>query len=269
MPQPKKIKCLVIDDEPPARDILKKYIEGVELLQLAGECSNAVETLSFLQNHSVELLFLDIKMPHILGTSFLRTLKNPPKVIFTTAFRKYAIEGFDLNAVDFLLKPISFERFLQAVNKVMQLDIHVAENKNVLSETLSDQSHPFLYFRAERKMVKVFLEDILFVESLKDYIKVVTTNKLIISKQAISSLEEMLPKEAFVRVHRSYIIAVNKIDSCNTEMIEIGKKQIPIGRLFRHDVNKVLNISFLKRGTTKQIITAKNNENGENSGKAS
>src|SRR6185295_3645042 len=158
---------------------------------------------------------------------------------------------------------------LQAVNKVMQLDIHVAENKNVLSETLSDQSHPFLYFRAERKMVKVFLEDILFVESLKDYIKVVTTNKLIISKQAISSLEEMLPKEAFVRVHRSYIIAVNKIDSCNTEMIEIGKKQIPIGRLFRHDVNKVLNISFLKRGTTKQIITAKNNENGENSGKAS
>ena len=124
----KKIKCLVIDDEPPARDILKRYIAGVDLLQLAGECSNAVETLSFLQNNSVDLLFLDIKMPHILGTSFIRTLKNPPKVIFTTAFRKYAVEGFDLNAVDFLLKPISFERFLQAVNKVMQLNIHANTN---------------------------------------------------------------------------------------------------------------------------------------------
>ena len=121
MQQPKKIKCLVIDDEPPARDIIKKYIAGVDPLQLTGEFSNAVETLSFLQNNSVDLLFLDIKMPHILGTSFLRTLKNPPKVIFTTAFRKYAVEGFDLNAVDFLLKPISFERFLQAVNKVMQM----------------------------------------------------------------------------------------------------------------------------------------------------
>src|SRR6476620_5385768 len=143
MTQSKKINCLVIDDEPPARDILKKYIAGVELLQLAGECSNAVETLSFLQGNSVDLLFLDIKMPHILGTSFLRTLKNPPKVIFTTAFRKYAIEGFDLNAIDFLLKPISFERFLQAVNKVMQMNIDASNNANSLTEPLPDQSHPF------------------------------------------------------------------------------------------------------------------------------
>lgn len=265
----KKIKCLVIDDEPPAREILKKYIAGVDLLQLAGECSNAVETLSFLQTNSVDLLFLDIKMPHILGTSFLRTLKNPPKVIFTTAFRKYAIEGFDLNAVDFLLKPISFERFLQAVNKVMEMSIDVAENRNPLNEIVSDQSHPFLYFRADRKMVKVFLEDILFIESLKDYIKVVTTNKAIISKQSISSLEEMLPKNAFVRVHRSYIIAVNKIDTYNTDMIEIGKKEIPIGRLFRHDVSRVLNISSMKNSITKRYLPTKdgadkdsNNNNG-------
>src|SRR5215510_13417309 len=157
MPQPKKINCLVIDDEPPARDVLKKYIEGVDLLQLAGECSNAVETLSFLQNTSVELLFLDINMPHILGTSFLRTLKNPPKVIFTTAFRKYAIEGFDLNAVDYLLKPISFERFLQAVNKVLQTNIAMPERDDKPAESIPEQPHPFLYFRVERKMVKVFL----------------------------------------------------------------------------------------------------------------
>jgi len=267
MLQSKKIKCLVVDDEPPARDILKKYIAGVDLLELAGECSNAVETLSFLQNNSADLLFLDIRMPHILGTSFLRTLKNPPKVIFTTAFRKYAVEGFDLNAVDFLLKPISFERFLQAVNKVMQMNIAVTENTKASNETLPDQSHPFLYFRADRKMVKVFLEDILFIESLKDYIKVVTTNKVIISKQSISSLEEMLPKDAFVRVHRSYIIAVNKIDSYNTDTIEIAKKEIPIGRLFRHEVSRIINISSLKKSTTKQSITLRDNTGNENSEK--
>ena len=249
----KKIKCLIIDDEPPARDILKKYIAGVELLQLAGECSNAVETLSFLQGNSVDLLFLDIKMPHILGTSFLRTLKNPPKVIFTTAFRKYAVEGFDLNAVDFLLKPISFERFLQAVNKMMQLDIP-APIANPQNEVLP-QSRPFLYFRADRKMVKVFLEDILLIESLKDYIKVVTTNKVIVSKQSISGLEEMLPKDAFIRVHRSFIIALNKIDSYNTDSIEIDKKEIPIGRLFKHEVNRRLGISSLKDGASRKIIT--------------
>lgn len=242
----KKIKCLVIDDEPPARDVLKKYIDGVELLQLTGECSNAVETLSFLQANAVDLLFLDIKMPHILGTSFLRTLKNPPKVIFTTAYRKYAIEGFDLNAVDFLLKPISFERFLQAVNKVMQLDLNITASTNNVNDSLSDQSHPFLYFRVDRKMVKVFLEDILFIESLKDYVKVVTANKAIVSKQSISSLDEMLPKDAFVRVHRSYIIAINKIDSYNSYTIEIAKKEIPIGRLFRHEAGKVLNLPPLK-----------------------
>jgi DNA-binding LytR/AlgR family response regulator len=256
MPPSKKIRCLVIDDEPPARDVLKKYVSDVEVLQLAGECSNAVETFSFLQGNSVDLLFLDIKMPHILGTSFLRTLKNPPKVIFTTAYRKYAVEGFDLNAVDFLLKPISFERFLHAVNKVMQLNIHVTGSPNSSTESLPDQSHPFLYFRADRKMVKVFLEDILLIESLKDYIKVVTINKVIVSKQSISALEEMLPGDSFIRVHRSYIIAIHKIDSYNTDTIEIGKKEIPIGRLFRHDVSKKLNLSPLKITTSKRSATS-------------
>jgi DNA-binding LytR/AlgR family response regulator len=249
----KKIKCLVIDDEPPAREILKKYIAGIELLELAGECSNAVETLSFLQSNAVELLFLDINMPHILGTNFLRTLRNPPKVIFTTAFREYAVEGFDLNVVDFLLKPIGFERFLQAVNKVMQMDIRVASNAVQSNDPLPEQSHPFLYFRADRKMVKVFLEDILFIESLKDYIKVVTISKEIISKQSIASLVEILPKDAFVRVHRSYIIAIDKIDSYNADNIGIGKMEIPIGRLFRHDVSKLLNLSSLKNDEKKQL----------------
>lgn len=245
-----KTQCLIIDDEPPARDVLKKHIAAVEALEVMGECSNAVEALSFLQTHPVDLLFLDIEMPHILGTKFLRTLKTPPKVIFTTAYRKYALEGFDLNAVDYLLKPIPFERFLQAINKVMQTNITVNNNPNPFS--VAEHSRPFLYFRTDRKMVKVFLEDILFIESLKDYIRIFTLHKTIVTKQAISSLEEMLPKDDFIRIHRSYIIAINKIESYNKDSIEIGSKELPIGRLFRHEVSKALHLSPLKDHTSKQ-----------------
>lgn len=238
MPQNQKIRCLIIDDEPPARDVLKKHIAAVEALVFTGESSNALEALSFLQTHLVDLLFLDIQMPHILGTKFLRALKTPPKVIFTTAYRKYALEGFDLNAVDYLLKPISFERFLQAINKVMQTDIKVNSSLNPFN--VGEQSHPFLYFRTDRKMVKVFLEDILFIESLKDYIRIFTKHKTILTKQPISSLEEILPKDSFLRIHRSYIISISKIESYNTESIEIGNKELPIGRLFKHNVSRCL-----------------------------
>src|SRR5687767_7461688 len=148
----KKIKCLVIDDEPPARDIIKKHIADVEALELAGECSNAVEALTFLQQQPVDLLFLDIQMPHILGTGFIRTLKNPPKVIFTTAYRKFAVEGFELNAVDYLLKPISFERFLRAVNKVMDTQFTAAELPG--SENQKSIGDQHLYLRAQRRMTK-------------------------------------------------------------------------------------------------------------------
>ena len=261
MPQTQKIRCLIIDDEPPARDVLKKYIAAVEALELTGESPNAVEALSFLQFHPVDLLFLDIEMPHILGTNFLRALKTSPKVIFTTAYRKYAMEGFDLNAVDYLLKPISFERFLQAINKVMQANITANNNLNPFS--VGEKSNPFLYFRTDRKMVKVFLEDILFIESLKDYIRIFTKNKTIVTKQPISSLEEILPKDAFIRIHRSYIIAINKIESYNTDSIELGNKELPIGRLFRHDVSRALNLSLLKDHTIKQSITPTDNTNKE------
>lgn len=253
----KKISCLVIDDEPPAREIIKKYIADIDHLQLAAEFSNAVEALSFLQGNTVDLIFLDIKMPHILGTSFLRTLKNPPKVIFTTAFRKYAVEGFDLNAVDFLLKPISFERFLQAVNKVMHVDLPAAGNLSSSIEALPDQSNPFLYFRSDRKMVKVYLEDILLIESLKDYIKVVTSARTIVTKQSISALEEMLPRDSFLRVHRSFIIAINKINAYNTDTIEIEKNEIPIGRLYKHEVLRQLEISSRKSGYKETVSPGK------------
>lgn len=262
----RKIRCLVIDDEPPARVILKEHIAQVESLELAGDCSNAVEAVAFLQHHPVDLLFLDIQMPHILGTSFIRTLKNPPKVIFTTAFRKYAVEGFDLNAVDYLLKPIGFERFLQAVNKVLQTSIAVPGKNDHTAEIIPEQSHPFLYFRVDRKMVKVFLDDILFLESMKDYIKIFTKTKTIITKQPISSLEELLPADAFVRIHRSYIVAIDKIDSFNADTIEMGKNELPIGRVYKSEVTKLLNVSSINPETGQSA--KKHTDNGNRGLKA-
>ena len=240
-----KIHCLIIDDEPPAREILKQHIAGVEALELAGTCNNAVEAVSFLKEHPVDLLLLDIQMPQLLGTNFIRTLKNPPKVIFTTAYRKYAVEGFELDAVDYLLKPISFERFLKAVNKVLQLNISAAqaEPTSATKEKQNGESNSFLYFRAERKMVKVFFRDILYVEGLRDYIRIVTDNKTIVTKYVLSTLEEMLPANEFLRIHKSYIVAVYKIDSYNADTIHIAKHELPIGRLYKFDVNRVLNAS--------------------------
>lgn len=237
-----KIRCLIIDDEPLAREILRQHVDGVEALELAGLCSNAVEAISFLQQHIVDLLFLDIQMPQLLGTNFIRTLKNPPKVIFTTAYRKYAVEGFELDAVDYILKPISFERFLKAVNKVLQLKavpeiLPSTKEKNIETNSL------FLYFRADRKMVKVFYHEILFIESLKDYIKIVTTSRTIVTKYVLYTLEEMLPAGEFLRIHRSYIVAINKIDSFNTESIQIAKHEIPIGKIYKIDVIRRLNAS--------------------------
>ena len=243
MPDPKKIKCLVIDDELPAREILKKHINGVEALELSGTCSNAVEAITFLKNNRVDLLFLDIQMPHLLGTNFLRTLKNPPRVIFTTAYRKYAVEGFELDAVDFLLKPINFERFLKGVNKVLQVNLQGNNDAATSSENHSESVPPFLYFRANRKMVKVLFNEILYIEGLNDYIKIITAAKTIITKHLLTSLEEMLPSNEFVRVHKSFIVAINKIESFNADAVEIGKKEIPIGRSYKINVNKILSSS--------------------------
>lgn len=232
----KKITCLAVDDEPPALNIIQKYIAAVPSLELAGMCSNAVEALEILQTNHVDLIFLDIQMPQILGTQFIRTLKNPPKVIFTTAFRKFAVEGFELDAVDYLLKPISFERFLKAVNKVMNTTL----SAKTASLHIEKENHDlFIHFRADRKTLKIPLDDILFIESLKDYIKVVTKVKPIVTKQSISSLEENLPAN-FIRIHRSYIVSVNKIESYTNEIVQIGKHELPISRSYRHEVERIL-----------------------------
>jgi DNA-binding LytR/AlgR family response regulator len=241
MPADKKIICLAVDDEPPALQVIEKYIAAVPVLELKTSVNNAVDALSILQNNKIDLIFIDIQMPQLLGTDFMRSLINPPKVIFTTAFRKYAVNGFELDAVDYLLKPISFERFLKAVNKVLRLNITVNENdfsiKATQPNTIADG---FIYLRADRKNIKVNFDDILFIESLKDYIKVVTKDKTIVTKQAISSIEESLPNDLFIRTHRSFIISLKRIESFTPELIQISKYEIPVSRSYRHEVEKIL-----------------------------
>jgi two-component system, LytTR family, response regulator len=243
----KKIICLAVDDEPLALSVLKKYIEAVEGLKLAGTCANAVQALQMLQQNQVDLLFLDIQMPKIMGTDFIRTLKKAPKVIFTTAYRKYAVEGFELDAVDYLLKPVSFERFLKAVNKVLQTEIQVPDSAYHSTDNFTEPSNTCLYVRADRKMVKILLNDILYIEGLSDYVKIITPAKTIITKHLLSSLEQTLPKDTFIRIHRSFIIAVGRIDSYNADTIQIGERELPVGRLFKHNVNKLLNESSIFR----------------------
>jgi DNA-binding LytR/AlgR family response regulator len=239
-----KIICLAVDDEPPALEVLKKFISSVHILELAATCTDAIEAMNFLQSSPVDLMFLDIKMPELLGTDLIRSLKNPPKVIFTTAFRKYALEGFELDAVDYLLKPISFERFLKAVSKVLQTNLISTPTLIHETEMKRKDESTFLYFRTDRKMVKVFFDDILFIESLKDYIKIVTGSKLIVTKYVLSELEAVLPKNQFLRIHKSYIVALHKIESYNSDSIQIAKHELPIGRLYKFDVTRTLNTSI-------------------------
>ena len=238
----KKITCLAVDDEPLALSILQKYIGSVANLELVGSCQNAVQALELLQQYKVDLIFLDIQMPQIMGTDFIRTLKKSPKIIFTTAFRKYAIEGFELDAVDYLLKPISFERFLKAVNKVLQTNLDAPDSLYHLNDSVSESTQAYLYFRVDRKMVKVFLHDILYIEGFSDYVKIITPSKILITKQLISALEETLPKDIFIRIHRSFIISINKINSYDSDMIVIGNAELPIGRLFKQNVMKKLQL---------------------------
>ncbi|PPL04325.1 LytR/AlgR family response regulator transcription factor [Parapedobacter indicus] len=235
-----EIKTVIVDDEPHALDIIEKYIANFPDLQLVAKCSNAVQAFQILQKNKIDLLFLDIKMPGLLGTDLVRTLKNPPRIIFTTAYQDYALEGFDLNAVDYLLKPIPFDRFLKAMDKVFHgyrpdfLPIRAS------SSTSNVKNESFLYLRVDRKNVKLNVDDIYWVESLKDYIKVVLADKTYISKQKISVLAELLPEEKFVRIHRSFIVSIEKVQSYHSFAIEILGKELPIGRNYKDELRKRL-----------------------------
>ena len=230
------IRCIIVDDEPLAIEIMESYVQKVDQLELKGTFRNAVTAFSFLQSNPVDLIFLDIQMPKLTGIDFLKTLKNPPKVIFTTAYRDYALDGFELEIVDYLLKPIPFDRFLKAVGRVTQQPAS-SVSKNVVSSEPTEQP---LFFKVDKKMVKVRMSDILYIESIKDYVKVKTHDKEIITQQKIGYLEESLPKHIFLRIHRSFIAAINKIECYSASEIEIGKIQLPIGRNYKNEVLRVL-----------------------------
>lgn len=236
MHENKPIKCLLVDDEPLAREILRRYIDDIATMELAAECANALQAFTVLQKEPIDLMFLDVRMPRMNGNEFLKSLRLPPKVIFTTAYPEYALEGYELDVVDYLLKPIPFDRFLKAVNKAFPNGALPEEKMEVKEK----KKQAFVYFRIDRKMKKVMLDDILYIESMKDYIKLFTSAGTLITKQSISSVEEMLPGKDFARVHRSYIVSLNNIKGFTSEVIEIGNSNIPIGKLYRSDAMRIL-----------------------------
>ena len=233
-----KLRCLLIDDEPPALKVLQSHIAQISGLEVVGTCGNAVEAIDVLDHKTVDVMFLDIKMPKIIGTEFLRSLSRPPKVIFVTAYRDYAVEGFELDAVDYLVKPVSFERFLKAIDRLKRSSEHEPEVEEKLYKANPDA---FVYVKADRVMQKVFVNEILYIESWKDYVKLYfTTGKYLLIKQPISAMENLLSQHNFLRVHRSYIVSLRRIRTFTSELIEIDKTEIPIGKLYRNGVLKVL-----------------------------
>jgi DNA-binding LytR/AlgR family response regulator len=251
-----KLRCLIVDDEPPAIKVLLSYIENMENLDVAGTCFNALEAMQILQRQHVDLIFLDIRMPRLLGTEFIRTLRNPPRVIFTTAHKDYAVEGFDLDAVDYLLKPFSFERFLKAINKIggnaatpgptaAAADSTIPRPHASLSTSNAATPAPspggsFLYFRVDRKMTRVELDEVLYIESMKDYSRIVrTVQKPLVMKKSISSIEEMLPEDQFIRIHRSFIVGIQKVTAYTQHQVEVGGQELPIGKVYRHQLSKL------------------------------
>jgi len=226
------INCIIVDDEPIARDILKKHLSQIDVVNIAGSCKNAIEAFNLISSENIDLIFLDINMPDISGLSFAKSINKNIKIIFTTAYREYAVDGFDLQAVDYLLKPISYPRLLQAVNKF------IAENttKESVPTENKTSSDEYIFIRSDRKMVKISFAEIKYIESLSDYIKIHLSDKVIITRETISNIESKLPKNEFIRTHRSFIVSVNKINSFTNEYVEIEDKTIPISRSYKKEV---------------------------------
>jgi len=222
-----KINCIIIEDEPLAVKVLTEYIAEVPFLQLQHSFKDAISATEWLHDNKTDLLFLDIHLPKLKGMAFLRTLVNPPAVIITTAYHQYAVEGFDLNVTDYLLKPIEFERFLVAVNKVK------AAKTEQQTASAEETQKDHLFVNMNKKRVKILFADILYLESQMDYVKIVTTKRSYLASLTTTEIEKLLPPKLFKRVHRSYIISVNRIDSYTAEMVEINGVQIPIGRSYR------------------------------------
>ena len=240
------INCVIIDDEPLARKGLREYISDVDFLHLAGEYDNALKATEMISRGEAQLLFLDIQMPKITGLEFMKTLQKPVPVIFTTAFPQYALDGFDLNALDYLVKPISFDRFLKAALKAKEY--YEVRQKNDADKTPVAEVGDYFFIKADNKLVKVLFNDILFIEALQNYVVVHTQEKKLITYLTFKSVEEYLPSSQFIKVHKSFIVSATKIDSIEGNDIRIGQHYIPISRNLKDEVmDKVLKGKFLKR----------------------
>lgn len=234
-----KIKCVITDDEPFARKGLQGYIEQIDFLDLKGVCENALELNSLLKKESVDLLFLDIEMPYVTGIDFLKNITAPPKVIFTTAYEKYALQGFELEVLDYLLKPISFERFMRAANKAF--DYFRGQQAPAAGED-------YIFVKADSRLEKINFPDILFIEALENYVAIYTGDKKIITHLTLKMLQEKLPPGAFIQPHKSYIVAIGKISSIEGNILHILHYQVPISKYQKEEImEKIVNSKLLKR----------------------
>lgn len=234
-----KISCIVVDDEPLALEVLSSFIARIPYLVLEGQYTDPFFAMEHLRKKKVDLLFVDIQMPDISGIELVKTLNNPPKIVFTTAYSSYAIEGFNLNAMDYLLKPIAFDRFLVAVNKVrdyMELseaaqEVHQPEEKDVPE---------YMFVKSNYKDIKINFNEVLYIEGSEDYIKIHTTTKKVMTLLSMKGVMEKLPENQFIRIHRSFIVAIDKIESKSNERITIVKQSLPIGASYLNEVSKRL-----------------------------
>jgi DNA-binding LytR/AlgR family response regulator len=237
-----KTRCLIVDDEPLARELIRAHVEKLENFEIVDQCGDAMKALNVLREKQVDLIFMDIQMPQITGIDFLKTLKHPPKVIITTAYREYALEGFELDVVDYLLKPITFERFLKSVNKYYQLtQDEVQLITNSAADRLKDES--FIYIKENKKVVKIHLSEIRYIEGLSEYVQIYTEKRKIITKTSMVQMEEKLPSDSFLRIHKSFIVSIGKIEAFTANTIEIQGKELPIGRSFKNGVLSALNFA--------------------------
>src|SRR5476651_2024718 len=239
------IRCLVVDDEPLALHILEDYISKVPFLELIKATTNPIEALTMVQEGNIDLVFLDVQMPELTGIQFLKISNGKTKVILTTAYSQYALEGYELDVVDYLLKPIAFDRFFKAAQKaqgIIQPSVQqpVVEHTQQVQQQQQDFLSDFIFVKSEYKIQKVYLHQILYIEGLKDYISIFTSNERIITLQIMKKMEDALPEKHFVRVHKSYIVALNKIDSIERSRIWIKDKIIPVGDTYRDQFFKII-----------------------------
>ena len=232
------IKCMIVDDEPIARDIVRNYIDSTPGLELVKSCMNATEAYEGLYQYPVDCIFLDIQMPVITGTDFLRSLRNAPLVVFTTAYHQYAVEGFELNSVDYLLKPITYDRFYQAVEKVRER----LEAKNNTKDQVSTRPADYIFIKQDTRLIRIELKLIRYVEAEKDFSMLYLSDKKLMAGMHLKMFESMLPADLFTRVHRSYIINLSCVTSINGNTVELGKDQIPIGANYKNELFKKLGI---------------------------